>query len=153
LFLDQLETFITDVERERVKDPEGYVRKRAAKLLTAVLKVAFEVIPQDPTRLEYRQGGTLGDRRKHWFRAKFLQQYRLFFRYGEAAGRKIVVLAWVNDESTLRAYGSRADAYAVFRKMLGQGNPPDDWEALVDAAIGKAARNRLKAVSRRRASP
>ena len=43
---------------------------------------------------------------KHWFRAKFFQQYRLFFRYH--AGSKVVVFAWVNDENTLRSSGSKS---------------------------------------------
>jgi hypothetical protein len=33
------------------------------------------------------------------------------------------VLAWVNDGSTLRAYESANDAYAVFRKMMKRGKP------------------------------
>ncbi len=37
------------------------------------------------------------------------------------------MLAWVNDEKTKRAYGSRTDAYAVFARMLKNGHPPDDW--------------------------
>ena len=143
-FLDQLEALVRDVEQARDNDPHGYITRRPAKLLAAVLKVAFEVIPGDPVRPEYRQGGTLGDKYKHWFRAKFLQQYRLFFRYREAAGRKVIVLAWVNDDGTLRAYGSRSDAYAVFGKMLRRGDPPDDWDALVKAASGKTERTRLK---------
>ena len=88
LFLDQLEAMIAAVEKARKKDPKGYKKKRAAKLLAAVLKVAFEDIPSDPTRDIYRQGGTLGDEYKHWFRAKFLQQFRLFFRYQQSAERK-----------------------------------------------------------------
>lgn len=36
----------------------------------------------------------------HWFRAKFFQQYRRFFRYHQAS--KIIVYAWVNIEATLR---------------------------------------------------
>ncbi|AOX26858.1 hypothetical protein C0053_19200 [Pseudomonas aeruginosa] len=35
--------------------------------------------------------------------------------------------AWVNDENTLRSAGSKSDPYAVFEKILGRGNPPDDW--------------------------
>ena len=81
LFLDQLNAIIGSVENARKKDPKGYKKKRAAKLLAAVLKVAFEDIPSDPTRDIYRQGGTLGEEYKHWFRAKFLQRFRLFFRY------------------------------------------------------------------------
>ena len=42
--------------------------------------IVFTKVPET-VRPEYRQGGTLGDDRKHWFRAKFFQQYRLFFRY------------------------------------------------------------------------
>jgi hypothetical protein len=65
----------------------------------------------------------LGEEYKHWFRAKFLQQFRLFFRYQQTEGAKIIVLAWVNDDSTLRAYESANDTYAVFRKMMKRGKP------------------------------
>jgi hypothetical protein len=41
---------IGSVENAGKKDPKGYKKKRAAKLLAAVLKVAFEAIPSDPTR-------------------------------------------------------------------------------------------------------
>ena len=61
LFLDQLEAMIAAVEKARKKDPKSYKKKRAAKLLAAVLKVAFEDIPSDPTREIYRQGNTLGE--------------------------------------------------------------------------------------------
>jgi toxin YhaV len=94
----------------------------------AIAKLAFEVIPQDPTRSEYRQGNTLGNEYRHWFRAKFFQQYRLFFRYHQ--GSKIIVYGWVNDDNSKRAYDSNTDAYRVFGKMLDSGNPPDNWDAL-----------------------
>lgn len=144
LFLDQLEVMIEKVEQARKKDPKDYKKKRAAKLLAAVLKVAFEDIPDDPTRDIYRQGATLGDEYKHWFRAKFLQQFRLFFRYQRSADTKVIVLAWVNDDSTLRAYESANDAYAVFRKMLKRGNPPDDWAKLSESARLPEAKRRLR---------
>ena len=143
LFLDQLEALVGAVEKARKKDPQGYKRKRVAKLLAAVLKVAFEDIPGDPTRDAYRQGDTLGPEYKHWFRAKFLQQFRLFFRYQQTTATKIIVLAWVNDDDTLRAYGSGTDAYAVFGKMLKRGNPPDTWNSLLMAASDASAKSRL----------
>jgi toxin YhaV len=146
LFLDQIETLVTEVERAKSKDPTGYKNKRASKLLAAILKVALEDIPADPTRPVYRQGDTLGDDYKHWFRAKFLQQFRLFFRYQETKAAKVIVLAWVNDEDTLRAYGKANDAYAVFRKMLKKGNPPDDWDGLLTAAAKGSAPARLARV-------
>ncbi|MBN9505149.1 MAG: type II toxin-antitoxin system YhaV family toxin [Altererythrobacter sp.] len=39
--------------------------------MEALRQLVFELIPQDPPRPDYRQGGTLGDDRKHWFRDKF----------------------------------------------------------------------------------
>ena len=124
LFMAQVEALAWQVEALKQKDPAGYLKKNATKRLAAIAKLAFDVIPQDPSRAEYRQGATLGADRKHWFRAKFFQQYRLFFRYH--AGAKMIVYAWVNDDDTKRAYESSDDAYRVFRKMLESGHPPDD---------------------------
>lgn len=93
---------------------------------------------KDPTRPEYRQSGTLGDEHKHWFRAKFFQQYRLFFRYHTAS--KVLVFAWVNDEDSKRAYDSSEDAYRVFRKMLESGHPPNDWAQLLTEAQAEGQR-------------
>lgn len=139
LFLDQIEELVRQVEAHRKKDASGYKKKNATKRLAAIAKLAFEVIPQDPARPDYRQGDTLGDDYKHWFRAKFFQQYRLFFRYH--AQSKVIVYAWVNDEDTKRAYESSDDAYRVFRKMLEAGHPPDNWETLL--AKARAASERL----------
>lgn len=146
LFFDQIDDLIAKVDKARKKDPIGYRKKRSAKLLAATLKVAFEDIPGDPTRDAYRQGGTLGANYKHWFRAKFSQQFRLFFRYRQSGGSRIIILAWVNDETSLRAYGSATDAYAVFRGMLQQGDPPDDWDSLLAAAAKETAARRLAKV-------
>ncbi|MBD2513662.1 type II toxin-antitoxin system YhaV family toxin [Nostoc sp. FACHB-973] len=138
LFLDQFEELQKQVENLHQKYPQEYKNKNATKRLAAIVKLAFEVIPQDPTRVEYRQGDTLGDDYKHWFRAKFFQQYRLFFRYHIES--KIIVFAWVNDEKSKRAYDSKTDAYRVFRAMLDSGNPPDNWQDLLEAAQAEIER-------------
>ncbi|WP_066454167.1 type II toxin-antitoxin system YhaV family toxin [Castellaniella caeni] len=138
LFLAQIEALARQVEAFKQKDPVGYVKKNASKRLAAIAKLAFDVIPQDPARQEYRQGNTLGDEHKHWFRAKFFQQYWLFFRYH--APSKVVVFAWVNDEDTKRAYESSGDAYRMFRKMLESGHPPDDWNQLLVEARAEGQR-------------
>lgn len=140
LFLAQIEALVLQVESLKQKGPVGYVKKNASKRLAAITKLAFDVIPQDPTRPEYRQGGTLGDAHKHWFRAKFFQQYRLFFRYHAAA--RVLVFAWVNDDDSKRAYESSDDAYRVFRKILEGGCPPDDWDMLLAEARAEDARLR-----------
>ena len=143
LFLEQLETLTHKVEKLKAKQPTTYATKNDTKRLAAISKLAFDLIPADPTRPEYRQGGTLGEKNKHWFRAKFFQQYRLFFRYHSES--KIIVYVWVNDEHNKRAYNSKHDAYATFRKMLESGNPPNDWNALL--ADAKHHEQRLKKLS------
>jgi toxin YhaV len=142
LFLDQVEAIVARVEALRARDPIGYTKKNATKRLAAIATLVFELIPQDPARPEYRQGSTLGDDRKHWFRAKFFQQYRLFFRYHQAS--RILVYAWVNDEDTKRAHERSDDAYRVFQKMLERGRPPDDWENLL--AQAKRETKRLRTI-------
>jgi toxin YhaV len=140
LFLDQYEALLEQVAQLRAKDPKGYMKRNAAKRLAAIVHLAFDVIPQDPARPEYRQGNTLGDEHRHWVRIKFFQQYRLFFRFH--ASSKVIVLAWVNDEDTKRAYESDTDAYRVFRKMLASGHPPSDWESLLAQARSQSERLR-----------
>ena len=140
VFLAQLEGLIAEVEARKVRDPSSWKKKNCSKRLAAIFKLVSEVIPADPGAPQFRQGDTLGDNRKHWFRAKFFQQYRLFYRFESTA--KIIVLAWVNDEESLRAYGSRKDAYATFKGMLDSGSPPDDFDALMQEAL--AAAERLK---------
>lgn len=146
LFCDQLERLTGQVEELKRKDPDNYHRKNATKRLAAISQLAFKVIPEDPTRSEYRQGNTLGDAHTHWFRAKFFAQYRLFFRYHAAS--KVIVLGWINDESTLREYESKSHAYLVFRKMLERGKPPTDWEQLLAEARAPEAAARLRRAAR-----
>jgi toxin YhaV len=128
--LDQLTRLGEAVERDKSNDPKTYTKNPNAKLLKAVSTIALERIPQDPTDRRYRLGDTLGDAYKHWFREKFGGgRFRLFFRYDSKS--RVIVYAWINDANTLRTYGAKSDAYAVFSSMLAAGNPPDDWDALV----------------------
>lgn len=100
LFLAQIDALARHVEAFKRNDPVEHAKKNAGKRLAAITKLAFDVIAQDPTRPEYRQRGTLGDDHKQWLRAKFLRQYRPFFRYH--APSKVIVFAWVNDEDAKR---------------------------------------------------
>lgn len=118
LFLDQLEALISEVEK--------------LHCLAAIVQLMLHHIPRDPSSKEYRQGSTLGSEHRHWRRAKFFQQYRLFFRFQTPS--RVIVLGWVNDTATKRAYGSKTDAYRVFQAMLASGHPPNDWEELLQEA-------------------
>lgn len=137
-FLDQFESLVEEVEALRRKLPGEFHKKNAAKRLAAIATLTFEVVPLDPEKEDYRQRGTLGDDRKHWFRAMFFQQYRLFFRYHKPS--KIIVFGWVNDDKTKRAYGAANDAYKAFARMLDEKRPPDDWDALLAEARAGSAR-------------
>ena len=151
-FLDQLDKLISAVERERKKHPDRAWTSANAKVLAAIAALAFDEIPRDPARMEYRQGGTLGRVRKHWFRAKFGGgRFRLVFRFRSDV--RVIVYAWVNDEETLRTYGSRTDAYAVFGRMLDSGNPPNDWDELLAAARSAKAAERTRAAAKRLTPP
>jgi toxin YhaV len=132
LFLAQYRELMDGVKKARIADPENYESRRVAKLFAATRKLIFEEIPANPFDPRFRQGNTLGEDHKHWFRAKYFQQYRIFFRFSEKD--KVLIFAWMNDEGTKRAYESKTDAYRVFRRMLERGRPPDDWETLLKEA-------------------
>lgn len=136
LFLGQVAELVEKVASLKAANPAGYRSKNATKRLAAINKLVFEEIPSDPTDPKFLQGNTLGDEHRHWFRAKFFQQYRLFFRFH--AESRVIIFAWVNDDTTLRAYDSRTDAYRVFKGMLEDGNPPSDWKALL-ASVQKSS--------------
>ena len=98
------------------------------------MDLVLDEIPSDPAAASFRLGKTLGADYRHWRRAKFLGRFRLFFRCSSA--HKVIVYAWINDESTLRKAGSRSDPYAVFEAAsLSRGEPPDDWAELMREAV------------------
>lgn len=130
--LDRLEA---SVARAKANDPDGWRHKPDARLLAMIVELMFVRIPRDPLAATWRQGDTLGRGRRHWFRAKFGgNRFRLFYRCDSTA--RAIVYAWVNDRDTLRKAGAATDPYAVFAAMLGRGNPPDDFDALLRAASG-----------------
>ena len=145
-FLAQIERLVAAAEAEGAGRQTGPGPN--TKLLAHLLDLAFEKIPGDPGNAAFRHGGTLRGDRKNWFRAKTGNgRYRLFYRFQSSA--RLIVYAWVNDETALRTYGSRTDAYAVFSRMLDAGNPPDDWDALVASASDRSAKQRFSKIAKR----
>jgi toxin YhaV len=127
--IGQLKTLATACRRARRVNAQNFRSNANVKLFAALAKLLLEVIPADPSRREYRQGNTLGEAYRHWFRAKFFGRFRLFFRYDSRS--RIIVYAWVNDERSLRQRGGKSDPYEVFRRILASGNPPNEWASLV----------------------
>ncbi len=112
--------------------PKGYADHPKAKLLKRIVDLIETEIPRDPGAAACALGNTLGPSHRHWRRTKLLGRVRLFFRYSSQA--RIIICAWVNDESTLRKAGGRHDPYTVFGAMLRKANPPDGWDALMKEA-------------------
>jgi toxin YhaV len=102
---------------------------RNIKQLNALFTLIYGTVPSNPADPKFRLGNILGEKYRHWLRAKFRQQYRVFFRYSTRS--QAIVYAWVNDDETLRSYGSKTDAYVFFRKLLESGKVPNNWIELV----------------------
>jgi len=144
LFVEQKERLVQAVEAARKKDPGGYQSHPDTKLLAAINQLTKKDIPSDPGNKRYQQGNTLGAAHKHWYRAKFGNgRYRLFYQFNSK--QKVIIYAWVNDDDSLRTYGSKTDAYSVFKSMLGKGNPPDKWDQLAKAVGAVQSKAELKA--------
>ncbi len=132
LFEGQLKKLTEAVEKLSIAQPDSYWWHPKTKLLATIHRTITESIPRDPDAAEFRQGDTLGSDNRQWFRAKFHQRYRLFFRF--STKDRVIVYVWVNDEFTLRKAGSKTDPYAVFKSMLNAGNPPRTLDALLKGA-------------------
>jgi toxin YhaV len=149
-FLSQIEKLVAGAEGEVAGLPAGPGPN--TKLLAHLLDLVLEKIPRDPGNPAFRHGGTLRGDRKNWFRAKTGNgRYRLFYRFQSST--RLIVCAWVNDETSLRAYGSKTDAYAVFAKMLDAGDPPNDWDALLAAASHGPTKQRFSTIAKRITRP
>lgn len=127
--LEQLARLKAASDRAILADPRRSNENANVKLYVSLAQLMLRAIPDDPSRDEFRQGNTLGPAYRHWRRAKFGQRFRLFFRYDSRS--RIIIYAWVNDENTLRAAGSKRDPYSVFHKMLTRGKPPDTFSDLI----------------------
>ena len=127
--LEQLARLKAASDKALATNSENAQDNANVKLYAALAKLVLETIPSDPAGDAYRQGNTMGPEFRHWRRAKIGRRFRLFFRYDSRA--RVIVYAWVNDQNTMRAAGSKSDPYAVFQKMLNRGHPPDDWDTLL----------------------
>ena len=97
----QLDHLNAKVYRAYMRLGEAAAGRPEVKLTQRIHDLMQNVIPADPGNEMFRQGKTLGEANKMWFRAKMFGQYRLFYRFDSA--QKIIVYVWINDEQSLRA--------------------------------------------------
>ncbi len=130
-FREQFDALVTEVEHlAGTLHGTEYEEHPKVRFLARVRKIVLDDVPSDPASKSYEQGNTLGPQRRYWRRAKFNQRFRIFFRFHSKS--RIIVYAWMNDEKTMRARGARNDVYAVFEQRLKSGDPPDDWDDLLE---------------------
>ncbi|HEY0211010.1 type II toxin-antitoxin system YhaV family toxin [Acerihabitans sp.] len=111
--MEQISALIEKVDLLKQKYPDVYEKKKSARVLATTKKVISCRITCAPGANEFRQGSSLGDAHKHWFRAKFLQQYRIYYRYSERYQH--IVLGWLNNDETLRSCVSKLTLIKFFR--------------------------------------
>ena len=80
-------------ERAQRKDPLEFASNANVKLLRAVDRAMSDVIPQDPSRAEYRQGNTLGSSNSRWRGPSLRVAGRSRWARGGVSDRASVTLA------------------------------------------------------------
>ena len=132
VFENRYTEVLDQVEREAKKDPEHIYESAIYKLFECVPVCIENRIFIDPQAPAFILGNTLGKSNRDWRRAKkgMPNRYRLFFKFSST--NKVIVLAWFNDQSTLRKDGSKTDVYEVFKKMLSKGVIPSSIEELIE---------------------
>lgn len=132
-FKTRLSKLISEVQDLSIKDPTGYETHPDTKLLANIFDTIKD-ISENPFHAKFQLGKALGEKYKHWRRAKNLlpKRYRLFFR--AHTPEKTIVLGWINDDTTLRKKGDKNDVYTVFRQMLDNESIPNDIDQLIEQA-------------------
>lgn len=135
LFAKIFSVLITDLKALKQKNPDKLKGDPKVKLYRSLVKV-LEEIKNDPTQPQYHLGNTLGVEHRSWKRAKngLPQRYRLFFRYCSEPQKEILI-AWLNDEKTLRKEGAKSDCYRIFQKLLDKKYIPIESETSFNKGI------------------
>lgn len=123
-----------DLNENKISEDE-FQKNYDVKIFKALVKIIYEIVPNNPGDKIFEQGKTLGDIGKGWRRVKgngLPDRYRLFFRFNTE--RKIIIFTWMNGRENLRQKGARTDCYTVFQKMLESGKPPSDTSELLSEA-------------------
>jgi hypothetical protein len=109
--------------RNRCAGPWGWASANAFSPSAPIwwtVSRALLVISMPHCRMTTR--ASFGAAHRHWRRARFFPQVRLFSRFHSRS--RLMVLGWVNDTNTKRAYGSKTVAYRVCQSMLASGQRP-----------------------------
>lgn len=102
------------------------LRRQVVKLFASVRRLLTSTIPADPDAPEFKLEGSLSKFRrvkKHGLPPR----YRLFWVFSSRL--RVIIILYLNDETTLRKEGARSDPYRVFQRMVDRGEVGADFEA------------------------
>src|SRR5487761_1396886 len=104
---------------------EEYGRHPDVKLFSALYRIVYEIVPENPDHADFRLRGDLKKFRR--VKGKGLpRRYRLFFMYMESA--KAIIFLYVNDERSMRKQGDDDDPYERFAVLVRLGRVSADFE-------------------------
>jgi toxin YhaV len=113
-------------ELKQTLPDEEYVRHPTVKLFASVLRLLTRTIPENPDAPEFRPGGSLARfrrARKHGLPPG----YRLFWVFSSRL--RVIIILYLNDETTLRKEGAKTDPYRVFQRLVDRGEIGANFEA------------------------
>ncbi|QJR79641.1 hypothetical protein CA267_001920 [Alteromonas pelagimontana] len=123
---------LSEVVKLSEKDPDHFDQHPTFKLYESVNNCIFHRVAPDPAHKQFNLGDTFRERNmKHWRRVKkgMPYRFRLFFQYNSGEGA--ILLAWLNDHSTLRKHNAKTDVYTVFKKKVASGEIPNSFNDLL----------------------
>lgn len=105
---------------------EQYKQHPEVKLLARLNRVITETIPADPESSAFWLKGDLSKFRRTKGHG-LPDRYRLFWAFSSRL--KVIIILYLNDDTTLRKQGASSDPYTVFSGLLQQGELGQDFEA------------------------
>jgi|SRR6516164_11186333 hypothetical protein len=77
---DNLTILAAACQRVRRADTQNFRSDANVEPFPRLGELMQEMIPGDPSRREYRQGYTLAEAYRHWFRVKFFGRFRALYQ-------------------------------------------------------------------------
>lgn len=130
LFWQRYLKILERAEELSIKASDSFYTHPDYKFFESVTDCLENRIFINPENREFLLGNTLGKKNKNWRRAKksLPPRYRLFFKFSSTNIE--IILAWLNDKTSIRRAGSKNDVYEMFKKLLASGKIPGNYTEL-----------------------
>lgn len=121
-YYQRIQTLKDQVKKLKASLPhDEFVQHKHVKFAVRVRRADQTLIPEDPSKKEYRLRGDLRKFRRY---KQGLRRYRLFFCFSSAP--PIILYLYLNDEKHLRKEGDKNDPYERFKRLVKKGTVSHD---------------------------